>query len=85
MLHPCPVSWLQGVPVTDEEIHRVVDYVGAQPEPAFDPGFHEAMTTSRWLGFAIIWIALVIFAVDAWRSSREGRRVQDELAVAEPD
>jgi chloramphenicol-sensitive protein RarD len=48
-------------------------------------GFHEAMTTSRWLGFAIIWIALVIFAVDAWRSSREGRRVQDELAVAEPD
>jgi chloramphenicol-sensitive protein RarD len=48
-------------------------------------GFDEDMTTSRWLGFAIIWIALVIFAVDAWRSSREGRRVQDELAVAEPD
>ncbi len=36
----------QGVLVTDEEIHRVVDYVGAQAEPAFDPGFHEAMTSS---------------------------------------
>ena len=36
----------QGVLVTDEEIHRVVDYVGAQAEPAFDPGFHEALTSS---------------------------------------
>ena len=36
----------QGVLVTDEEIHRVVDYVGAQAEPAFDPGFHEAMTST---------------------------------------
>ena len=35
----------QGVLVTDEEIHRVVDYVGAQAEPTFDPGFHEAMTS----------------------------------------
>ena len=36
----------QGVLVTDEEIHRVVDYVGAQAEPTFDPGFHEAMTST---------------------------------------
>ena len=36
----------QGVLVTDDEIHRVVDYVGAQAEPAFDPGFHEAMTST---------------------------------------
>ncbi len=35
----------QGVLVTDEEIHRVVDYVAAQAEPSFDPGFHEAMTS----------------------------------------
>ena len=35
----------QGVLVTDEEIHRVVDYVGAQAEPTFDPGFHEALTS----------------------------------------
>ena len=35
----------QGVLVTDDEIHRVVDYVGAQAEPTFDPGFHEALTS----------------------------------------
>ncbi|MBJ7260190.1 MAG: DNA translocase FtsK, partial [Chthoniobacterales bacterium] len=35
----------QGVLVTDDEIHRVVDYVGAQAKPTFDPGFHEAMTS----------------------------------------
>lgn len=35
----------QGVLVTDEEIHRVVDYVSAQAQPSFDPGFHEAMTS----------------------------------------
>jgi len=36
----------QGVLVTDDEIHRVVDYVAAQAQPTFDPGFHEAMTSS---------------------------------------
>ncbi|MFM8231164.1 MAG: DNA translocase FtsK, partial [Chthoniobacterales bacterium] len=35
----------QGVLVTDDEIHRVVDYVGAQAQPTFDPSFHEAMTS----------------------------------------
>ena len=35
----------QGVLVTDEEIHRVVDYVSAQAEPTFDPGFHEALNS----------------------------------------
>ncbi|MBE2181405.1 MAG: DNA translocase FtsK [Chthoniobacterales bacterium] len=34
----------QGVLVTDEEIHRVVEAVSAQAEPSFDPGFHQAMT-----------------------------------------
>ncbi len=36
----------QGVLVTDEEIHRVVDYVSAQAQPSFDPGFHEAMSST---------------------------------------
>jgi len=40
----------QGVLVTDDEIHRVVDYVGAQAQPTFDPGFHEAMTSSGGAG-----------------------------------
>jgi chloramphenicol-sensitive protein RarD len=26
--------------------------------------FHEAMTTARWVGFVLVWIALVIFTVD---------------------
>jgi len=50
-------------------------------------GFRESMTSSRWIGFAIIWLALVIFAIDAWRAAR-GSRVpspQAQLAVAEPD
>ena len=36
----------QGVLVTDDEIHRVVDNVSAQAQPSFDPGFHEAMTAT---------------------------------------
>jgi S-DNA-T family DNA segregation ATPase FtsK/SpoIIIE len=36
----------QGVLVTDDEIHRVVDYVGAQAQPTFDPGFHQALTSA---------------------------------------
>ena len=50
-------------------------------------GFRESMTSSRWIGFGIIWVALVIFAVDAWRTSR-GSKADDSqarLAVAEPD
>jgi len=46
--------------------------------------FHEAMTSSRWVGFAIIWVALAVFAVDAVRSTR-GERRGSELSVAEPD
>lgn len=34
----------QGVLVTDDEIHRVVDNVSAQAQPSFDPGFHEIMS-----------------------------------------
>jgi chloramphenicol-sensitive protein RarD len=30
--------------------------------------FHEPMPAARWIGFGIVWIALVIFSVDAWRS-----------------
>ena len=29
--------------------------------------FHEAMSTERWIGFTLIWIALVIFTVDEIR------------------
>jgi S-DNA-T family DNA segregation ATPase FtsK/SpoIIIE len=33
----------QGVLVTDEEIHRLVDFVAGQAEPSFEPGIHEKL------------------------------------------
>ena len=46
--------------------------------------FHEAMSTGRWIGFVLVWIALVIFTVDTVRSTRAKRPIST-LAVAEPD
>lgn len=31
---------------------------------------HEEVGTARWVGVALVWIALVFLAMDAWRSSR---------------
>jgi chloramphenicol-sensitive protein RarD len=39
--------------------------------------FGESMPALRWLGFGLVWIALVVFTVDAWRRSR--------IPVVEPD
>ena len=36
----------QGVLVTDEEIRRLVEFVSAQGEPAFDPAMHEKLESS---------------------------------------
>ncbi|MEI6033408.1 MAG: DNA translocase FtsK [Verrucomicrobiae bacterium] len=36
----------QGVLVTEEEIHRIVEYVAGQAEPKFDSGIHEKLTSS---------------------------------------
>ena len=48
--------------------------------------FHEPMPPLRWAGFAIVWLALVIFSIDAWRHARaqSASRRLDELEVAEP-
>lgn len=35
--------------------------------------FHEQMSSSRWLGFMFIWLALVFLTVDIFRSTRRGR------------
>ncbi|HVX53501.1 MAG TPA: EamA family transporter RarD, partial [Nocardioides sp.] len=32
--------------------------------------FHEQMSTGRWLGFAIVWVALAVFTWDALRGRR---------------
>jgi len=49
--------------------------------------FDEPMVPTRWLGFGLIWIALVVFGYDAWRSARSdrGNPVSRTLQVAEPD
>lgn len=39
--------------------------------------FGESMPALRWIGFVLVWIALVVFTVDAWRRSR--------IPVVEPD
>jgi len=36
----------QGVLVTEEEIHRIVDFVAGQAEPKFDAGIHEKLTST---------------------------------------
>lgn len=36
--------------------------------------FDEAITSGRLVSFVFIWIALVIYSVDAWRASREALR-----------
>jgi chloramphenicol-sensitive protein RarD len=35
---------------------------------------HEAMPASRWVGFLLVWAALVILSVDAVRAARSSRR-----------
>jgi chloramphenicol-sensitive protein RarD len=35
---------------------------------------HEAMSSSRWAGFSVIWVALALLSVDVLRSSRRRRR-----------
>ena len=53
--------------------------------------FHESMTTGRWLGFIIVWLALGLFGFDLVRHSRSGNvsgnrpsRI-DTLEVVAPD
>lgn len=36
---------------------------------------HEPMPPARWLGFALIWVALAVFSGDAWRRTRVDRGV----------
>jgi chloramphenicol-sensitive protein RarD len=38
---------------------------------------HEPMPLARWLGFALIWVALAVFSADALRRSRVDRRTPE--------
>lgn len=43
---------------------------------------HEPMTVERWVGFALVWVALVMLSVDSVVAARRHRRVVDD--VVEP-
>ncbi|WP_370018258.1 EamA family transporter RarD [Planotetraspora sp. GP83] len=36
--------------------------------------FHETMPASRWIGFAVVWLALSVFTYDSLRAARASRR-----------
>jgi chloramphenicol-sensitive protein RarD len=42
---------------------------------------HEPMPLARWLGFALIWVALAVFSVDALRRARVDRRVPESSSL----
>ena len=41
----------------------------------------EPMSSSRWIGFAVIWTALVLFSIDSVRSRRQSRLVVEATAA----
>jgi chloramphenicol-sensitive protein RarD len=41
---------------------------------------HEAMPLERWIGFALVWVALIILTVDMLASGRAARRASPQLA-----
>jgi chloramphenicol-sensitive protein RarD len=42
--------------------------------------FHEVMPTERWVGFGLVWLALVVFTVDLLRA--RSQRVEEEIVAA---
>lgn len=51
--------------------------------------FREEMPVARWWGFALVWVALTILAVDGWRSAHRAHQLRRaggaEAAVPPPD
>jgi len=45
---------------------------------------HEAMPPSRWMGFAIIWVALIVFTVDLVVTTRRAARLRSLPALPPP-
>jgi chloramphenicol-sensitive protein RarD len=44
--------------------------------------FQEAMTTPRWIGFVLVWIALVIFTVDVFSGRRRVPRAAETMTAS---
>jgi len=45
---------------------------------------HEPMPPSRWIGFGLVWIGLVVFATDGVRAARRSRRATGEAREQAP-
>ena len=45
----------------------------------------ETMDLDRWVGFALVWVALVLLSIDAVRAMRTGRRGDEVLTAAAAD
>jgi chloramphenicol-sensitive protein RarD len=43
--------------------------------------FQEIMSTGRWIGFALVWVSLVIFTVDMYRHTRTRNRQLSETLL----
>ncbi|MBD8704214.1 EamA family transporter RarD [Frigoribacterium faeni] len=43
---------------------------------------HEEMPVTRWIGFAIVWVALIVLSTDAVRSSRRNRGIERKSRIA---
>lgn len=46
--------------------------------------FGEMMSQTRWLGFLLVWLSLLIMSVDGLRNARTNRNAADDLEVTEP-
>ena len=46
--------------------------------------FGEQMSTSRWIGFLLVWISLSIMTIDGLRNARTNRNAADDLELTEP-
>lgn len=46
--------------------------------------FHEPMPPARLAGFALVWLALIVFTADAVRTSRQSRQSRQPTAVPTP-
>ena len=40
---------------------------------------HEDMPLERWVGFALVWVALIVLTIDMLASGRASRRASAEL------
>jgi chloramphenicol-sensitive protein RarD len=43
---------------------------------------HEEMPVTRWIGFAIVWVALIVLSVDAVRANRRNRGIERKSRIA---